>query len=99
MRVQIEMPQLSSDDEGVTLATWLVSVGDRVEKGDVIAELETDKATVELESPASGTIVEFTVLEGMEGILSGTLLGMLEADESAAADPSRTEPELLTMIL
>jgi len=83
------MPELSSDGEGATLATWLVSVGDRVEKGDVIAELETEKATVELEAPATGTIVAFAVEEGVEGIMPGTLLGGLDPDESSpSAEPA-----------
>jgi pyruvate dehydrogenase E2 component (dihydrolipoamide acetyltransferase) len=83
MSTQIEMPELSSDGEGATLATWLVSIGDRVQKGDVIAEIETDKSTVELEAPATGTIVAFAVSEGDEGILPGTVLGSLEEDESS----------------
>ena len=77
------MPELSSDGEGATLATWLVAVGDRVEKGEVIAELETEKATVELEAPASGTIASFAVEEGVEEIMPGTLLGSLDPDESS----------------
>jgi pyruvate dehydrogenase E2 component (dihydrolipoamide acetyltransferase) len=83
MSTRIEMPELSSDGEGATLATWLVSVGDRVEKGDVIAELETEKATVELEAPATGTIVAFAVAEGVEGIMPGALLASLEPDEAS----------------
>ncbi len=89
MSTRIEMPELSPDGEGATLATWLVSVGDRVEKGDVIAELETEKATVELEAPATGTIVAFAVEEGVEEIMPGTLLGSLEPDESSpSAEPA-----------
>ena len=91
MSTQIEMPELSSDGEGVTLATWLVSVGDRVEEGDVIAELETDKATVELEAPAAGTIVSFAVEEGTEGIMTGTVLGSLEPDDSGPQGESARE--------
>jgi len=83
------MPELSTDGEGATLATWLVSVGDRVEQGEVIAELETDKATVELEAPAAGTIIAFIVEEGAEGIMPGTVLGRLDAD--AAKTPA--EPD------
>ncbi len=85
MTVRIEMPQLSSEGESATLATWLVSVGDEVEAGDVIAELETDKSTVELESPASGTIAKLNFAEGTEGIEPGSLLGSIEpvAGESA----------------
>jgi pyruvate dehydrogenase E2 component (dihydrolipoamide acetyltransferase) len=79
MSVKIEMPELSSEGEGATLATWLVAVGDRVEQGEVIAELETDKATVELEAPSSGTIAEFAVAEGTEGILPGVVLATLDA--------------------
>jgi pyruvate dehydrogenase E2 component (dihydrolipoamide acetyltransferase) len=89
MSTQIEMPELSSEGEGATLATWLVSVGDRVEKGDVIAEIETDKATVELEAPAAGKIVAFAVEEGTEGIMPGTLLGSLDPEASSMpAEPS-----------
>jgi pyruvate dehydrogenase E2 component (dihydrolipoamide acetyltransferase) len=88
MSTRIEMPELSSEGEGATLATWLVAIGDRVEKGDVIAELETDKSTVELEAPATGTIVALAVSEGDEQIMPGTLLGSLDADDSSAlAEP------------
>jgi pyruvate dehydrogenase E2 component (dihydrolipoamide acetyltransferase) len=83
MSVQIEMPQLSSDGESATLASWLVAVGDEVTKGEVIAELETDKSTVELEAPASGTIGELAVAEGSEGVAPGTLLGRIEHAEGA----------------
>lgn len=92
MTVQIEMPQLSEQDEGAALATWLVSVGDRVEKGEVIAEVETDKSTVELEAPASGTILEFLVEEGDEGIMPGAVLGTIVA-EGVSADPDPTPNE------
>ena len=87
--VKIEMPQLSSDGESATLASWLVAVGDRVAQGDVIAELETDKATVELECPASGTIGELVVAEGSEGIAPGTLLGRIDS----AGAPSEASPD------
>jgi len=83
MPTRIEMPELSSDGEGAALATWLVSVGDRVEKGDVIAEIETDKSTLELEAPASGTITRFEIEEGAEDIQPGTLLALLEAEAEA----------------
>jgi pyruvate dehydrogenase E2 component (dihydrolipoamide acetyltransferase) len=89
--IPIEMPQLSSEGEAATLATWLVSVGDRVEKGDVIAELETDKATVELESPASGTLAELLVSEGSEGILPGITLGRIAPDEGRSDDGASVE--------
>lgn len=77
------MPQLSSEGESATLASWLVDLGDAVEAGDVIAELETDKSTVELEAPASGTIVEIIIAAGTEDIAPGTLLGTIEEKDAA----------------
>jgi pyruvate dehydrogenase E2 component (dihydrolipoamide acetyltransferase) len=104
--VRIEMPQLSSggeeESEGATLASWLVAAGDEVEQGEVIAELETDKATVELESPASGRLMEIAVSEGTEGLRPGTLLGTIESggaplvksptEEAIAPTPSVEAP-------
>jgi pyruvate dehydrogenase E2 component (dihydrolipoamide acetyltransferase) len=91
MSMQIEMPELSADGEGATLATWLVSVGDRVEKGDVIAELETDKSTVELEAPTTGTIVRFDVAEGTEDISPGVVLALLEPEDPASVDEASVD--------
>ncbi|MCA8963324.1 MAG: 2-oxo acid dehydrogenase subunit E2, partial [Planctomycetes bacterium] len=82
------MPQLSSDGGSATLASWLVGVGDRVEQGEVIAELETDKATVELEAPASGRIQALEIAAGTEGLEAGTLLGTIDADEGGATTTS-----------
>ena len=85
------MPRLSgggSDEEaegGAALASWLVAPGDAIEKGDVIAELETDKSTIELEAPASGTLLEIVVPAGSEGLTPGTLLATLEQGEGAGA--------------
>lgn len=75
--VPIEMPRLSSDEGTATLSAWLVAVGDRVEKGGLIAELETDKATVELEAPADGHIESLLVSPGTEGLGPGALLGRI----------------------
>jgi len=101
MSVRIEMPLLSSDGESATLATWLVAVGDEVEAGDVIAELETDKSTVELEAPTAGTITELSLAAGTEGIEPGSLLGSIapsdresiakSLDRSVGADTADTE--------
>jgi len=93
--VRIEMPQLSSGGEeesvGATLASWLVAAGDEVEQGEVIAELETDKATVELESPASGRLAEIAVSEGTEGLQPGTLLGTIESEGAPPAEAPTEE--------
>jgi pyruvate dehydrogenase E2 component (dihydrolipoamide acetyltransferase) len=89
MSFQIEMPRLSSggdaDEGSAVLASWLVEVGDRVAKGDVIAELETDKATVELEAPATGTLTELLVAAGTEGVVPGAILGTIDADADVDA--------------
>jgi pyruvate dehydrogenase E1 component beta subunit len=75
--VPIEMPRLSSDEGTATLSAWLVAVGDRVDKGSLIAELETDKATVELEAPVEGQIEALVVAAGTEGLKPGALLGRM----------------------
>jgi len=100
MAVEIEMPQLSSEGEaegeGATLASWLVEPGDVVEKGDVIAELETDKATVELEASASGTIAELRVPAGTEDLGPGTVLGLIDASDAGvegAEEPAELPDE------
>ncbi len=93
MRVQIEMPQLSSEGESATLVSWLVAVGDRVEKGEVIAELETDKSTVELEAPVSGVIATLEVEAGTEDVAPGSVLGAIESEAGVAGSPSAAEAE------
>jgi pyruvate dehydrogenase E2 component (dihydrolipoamide acetyltransferase) len=57
-RIPIEMPKLGYDMETGTVSGWLKRVGDTIARGDVIAEIETDKATVEMEATASGTLSE-----------------------------------------
>ena len=90
--VNIEMPQLSSQadedggDKGTTLATWLVGVGDAVTAGEVIAELETDKATLELESPATGAVFTLEIAAGTENILPGAMLGTISTEGTAAEE-------------
>ena len=64
MRVDLTMPNLGYDMEEGTLLRWLKQVGDPVERGEPIAEIETDKTTVEMESIASGTLAEIVVAEG-----------------------------------
>ncbi len=77
-RIAIELPALGFDMETGRLAAWLKGVGDPVRKGDAIAEVETEKATVDLEAPADGTIVEIVVPDGTE-VEVGATLGWLEA--------------------
>jgi pyruvate dehydrogenase E2 component (dihydrolipoamide acetyltransferase) len=66
MRAEIRMPNLGADMDTGKIAAWLKNVGDPVERGEVIAEIETDKATVEMESLQSGTLVEIVAEVGSE---------------------------------
>ena len=68
MSVNILMPALSPTMEEGTLAKWLVKEGDRIQSGDLIAEIETDKATMEFEAVDEGIIGKLLVSEGSEGV-------------------------------
>jgi pyruvate dehydrogenase E2 component (dihydrolipoamide acetyltransferase) len=66
MRSEVKMPNLGADMDTGKIAAWLKKVGDPVERGEVIAEIETDKATVEMESLQAGTLVEIVAEVGAE---------------------------------
>ena len=66
MRAEVRMPNLGADMDTGKIAAWLKKVGDPVERGEVIAEIETDKATVEMESLQAGTLVEIVAQVGSE---------------------------------
>ena len=84
MAIDIQMPALSPTMEEGTLAKWLVKEGDSVTSGDVIAEIETDKATMEVEAVDEGTIGKLVVAEGSEGVKVGAVIAqLLEEGESA----------------
>jgi len=83
----ILMPALSPTMEEGVLAKWHVKVGDTVKAGDVIAEIETDKATMEVEAVDEGMITDILVAEGSEGVKVNTPIARL-AEEGAAAAPS-----------
>ncbi|MDG5749341.1 pyruvate dehydrogenase complex dihydrolipoamide acetyltransferase [Qipengyuania sp. XHP0207] len=96
MPTPIKMPALSPTMEEGTLAKWLVKPGDKVEAGDIMAEIETDKATMEFEAVDEGTIASIAVEEGSEGVKVGTVIAMLaeegeDLDEAAAAAPEGGE--------
>jgi pyruvate dehydrogenase E2 component (dihydrolipoamide acetyltransferase) len=74
-------------EEG-TLAKWLVKVGDRVSSGDIMAEIETDKATMEFEAVDEGTIVAIEVAEGTEGVKVGTVIATIAGDDDDDAAPA-----------
>ncbi|MGE5953660.1 MAG: biotin/lipoyl-containing protein, partial [Qipengyuania vulgaris] len=93
MPTPIKMPALSPTMEEGTLAKWLVKPGDTVSAGDIMAEIETDKATMEFEAVDEGTIASIMVDEGTEGVKVGTVIAMLaeegeDLDEAAKAAPS-----------
>ena len=79
MRVEVAMPNLGYDMEEGKIASWLKSVGDTVSRGDVIAEIETDKTTVEMEAMNAGTLVEIVQAEGAT-VAVGGVIAYLETD-------------------
>jgi len=89
MPIAIKMPALSPTMEEGTLARWLVKPGETVKSGDILAEIETDKATMEFEAVDEGVIVSIDVAEGTEGVKVGTVIATLAGeDEDASAAPA-----------
>ncbi|WP_398399500.1 pyruvate dehydrogenase complex E1 component subunit beta [Sandaracinobacteroides saxicola] len=92
----IKLPAMSPTMEEGSLATWLVKVGDVVKPGAVIAEIETDKATMELESDEGGTVTEILVEAGTDGVKVGTVIARMaaEGETAAPAEPAAApDPE------
>ncbi|HVL79721.1 MAG TPA: pyruvate dehydrogenase complex dihydrolipoamide acetyltransferase, partial [Sphingomicrobium sp.] len=96
MPTELKMPALSPTMEEGTLAKWLVKEGDEVKSGDVLAEIETDKATMEFEAVDEGTIAKILVPEGSDGVKVGTPIALLagegESPDDASAAPRVDEP-------
>jgi pyruvate dehydrogenase E1 component beta subunit len=92
MSTEILMPALSPTMEEGKLSKWLVKAGDTVKSGTILAEIETDKATMEFEAVDEGTIGEILVAEGTEGVKVNSPIATLLADgESAGAAPKKTK--------
>ncbi len=91
MTIDVLMPALSPTMEEGTLAKWHVKKGDAVKSGDVIAEIETDKATMEVEAVDEGTVEEILVQEGAEGVKVNTPIARLTGDDAGAAKPAPKE--------
>ncbi|MCX7304305.1 MAG: E3 binding domain-containing protein, partial [Hyphomicrobiales bacterium] len=86
MPINITMPALSPTMEEGNLAKWLVKEGDKVSPGDVIAEIETDKATMEVEAVDEGVVAKLVVPSGTEGVKVNAVIAILAADgEDAGA--------------
>ena len=95
MATEILMPALSPTMEEGTLAKWLVKEGDTVNSGDIIAEIETDKATMEFEAVDEGVVGKLLVAEGTEGVKVNTpiaIIGEAGEDMSAAPAPAAAAP-------
>ena len=90
MAIELKMPALSPTMEEGTLARWLVKEGDAVSSGTVLAEIETDKATMEFESIDEGTVGKILVPEGTENVKVGTVIAVLsgEGEEVTAPAPA-----------
>lgn len=92
MPIEIKMPALSPTMEEGTLAKWLVKVGDKVSSGDIMAEIETDKATMEFEAVDEGVIASIAVAEGSEGVKVGTVIATLASDDEGASPAPAAKP-------
>ena len=100
MAIKLKMPALSPTMEEGTLAKWLVSEGDEISAGDIVAEIETDKATMEFEAVDEGVLAKILVPEGTDDVQVGTVIAMLaeegedaDAVEAPAAPDSAPVPE------
>ena len=94
MPIELKMPALSPTMEEGTLAKWLVKEGDRVASGDILAEIETDKATMEFEAVDEGKIAKILVPEGSEGVKVGAPIAIMAGEsEDASAASAAPKPD------
>ena len=94
MGIELKMPALSPTMEEGTLAKWLKQEGDSIAVGDIIAEIETDKATMEFEAVDEGTLGKILIAEGTEGVKVGTVIATMAGEGGdASADISRAPAE------
>ena len=91
MAIDLKMPALSPTMEEGTLAKWLVKPGDIVKSGDILAEIETDKATMEFEAVDEGVIGDLIIAAGTEGVKVGTIIATLQGDDEDPA-PAAAQP-------
>ncbi|MEM9434915.1 MAG: pyruvate dehydrogenase complex E1 component subunit beta [Pseudomonadota bacterium] len=92
MATEILMPALSPTMEEGTLAKWLVKEGDSVASGDILAEIETDKATMEFEAVDEGIVGKILIAEGTEGVKVNTAIAVLVEDGESADDVASSTP-------
>jgi pyruvate dehydrogenase E1 component beta subunit len=96
MAIELKMPALSPTMEQGTLAKWLKQEGDRIEPGDIIAEIETDKATMEFEAIDEGVLSKILIEAGTEDVAVGAVIALIEGEGEEAAVASAPEPEKQT---
>src|SRR5215470_19279586 len=92
MAIEILMPALSPTMEEGKLAKWLVKEGQAVKPGDIIAEIETDKATMEVEAVDEGKVSKLLVAEGTEGVKVNTPIAVLDGEGGVAAPAPKPAP-------
>lgn len=92
MAIELKMPALSPTMEEGTLARWLKAEGDAIEPGDIIAEIETDKATMEFEAIDEGVLSKILVAEGTENVAVGTVIAHMEGEGADAAPAPTPSP-------
>ncbi len=92
MAIELKMPALSPTMEEGTLAKWLVKEGDSVSSGDILAEIETDKATMEFEAVDEGKVSKILVAEGTENVKVGTVIAMIAGEGEDASAVAKAAP-------
>src|SRR5450631_792385 len=104
MAIEITMPKLSDTMTDGQFISWRKNIGDRIERGDIIAEVETDKAVMELEAFASGILIKTMTKEG-ETVAVGTVLGLIgeagelpQAEAAAAPAPAAAAPQAVETV-
>ena len=93
MPIELKMPALSPTMEEGTLSRWLVKEGDSVSSGDLLAEIETDKATMEFEAIDDGIVTKLLVAAGTDGVKVGTVIAMIQGEDEDAAPAPKSETQ------
>jgi pyruvate dehydrogenase E1 component beta subunit len=98
MAIELKMPALSPTMEQGTLAKWLKAEGDRIEPGDIIAEIETDKATMEFEAIDEGVLSKILIAAGTEDVAVGAVIALItgEGEETPTPTPTRVSAQAET---
>jgi pyruvate dehydrogenase E1 component beta subunit len=94
MPIEIKMPALSPTMEEGTLAKWLVKEGDTVKSGDIMAEIETDKATMEFEAVDEGTMGKILIAEGTDNVKVGTVIATLDGEGDSEGGEASAAPAI-----